>query len=376
MVTDRPGSIVDGADAELVTDAIDRGDPLPGTSGFAGSVEHSTRGRVLVRDVLGRRPLYSDRDSVDPAGEGAFAFDPTALSDPIAVPPGSIRTAEGDESIWTLPDPPVLDPSTGVDAVSEALLSSVRSIDPEGTAVAFSGGVDSALVAAGVPDAPCYVVGFAGSHDIDAATAAAAAMDRAVTVVELTHDDLERAVPIVARAIGRTNPMDVSIAVPLYLVGRTAAADGYDRLALGQGADELFGGYSKHVDPATDHRVEAQTVRGAVREVMGTLPEQLERDVLAIRAAGVEPVTPILHDRVVETALSLPESLLATPAERKVALRRVAGAVLPASIVAAEKKALQYGTYVNRELDRLARQAGFKRRMDDHVGQYVRSLLQ
>jgi asparagine synthase (glutamine-hydrolysing) len=41
----------------------------------------------------------------------------------------------------------------------------------------------------------------------------------------------------------------------------------------------------------------------------------------------------------------------------------------------ADKKAVQYGTYVSRELDRLARQAGFKRRMDDHVGQYLDALL-
>jgi asparagine synthase (glutamine-hydrolysing) len=49
--------------------------------------------------------------------------------------------------------------------------------------------------------------------------------------------------------------------------------------------------------------------------------------------------------------------------------------VLPPSVAGADKKAVQYGSYVSRELDRLARQAGFKRRMDDHVGQYIESLL-
>ena len=43
-----------------------------------------------------------------------------------------------------------------------------------------------------------------------------------------------------------------------------------------------------------------------------TLPEQLSRDVPALRTAGVEPVAPLHYDRVVETALSLPVCLLAT----------------------------------------------------------------
>ena len=47
---------------------------------------------------------------------------------------------------------------------------------------------------------------------------------------------------------------------------------------------------------------------------------------------------------------------------------------LPDRVAFREKKAVQYGSLVSRELDRLARQNGFKRRMDDHVTQYVESL--
>jgi asparagine synthetase B (glutamine-hydrolysing) len=112
---------------------------------------------------------------------------------------------------------------------------------------------------------------------------------------------------------------------------------------------------------------------GATREVVGTLPDQLERDVLALRAAGVEPVVPLLCDRVVRAALRLPAGLLADGGTRKVALR-TAAADLPAAVRRREKTAVQYGSDVARELDRLARRAGFKRRMDDHVGRYIDSL--
>jgi asparagine synthase (glutamine-hydrolysing) len=171
--------------------------------------------------------------------------------------------------------------------------------------------------------------------------------------------------------------MDVAIALPLYLVAERVAADGHDRLAVGQGADELFGGYAKVAKAPGDPRVDADTVRGARQEVLATLPAQLPRDVLAIRAAGVEPVAPLLDDRVVAAALSLPGRLLVDErGERKVALRRAARSFVPARVAFREKKAVQYGSLVARELDRLARQAGYKRRMDDHVGQYVRARLE
>ncbi|QLG26466.1 asparagine synthetase B [Halorarum halophilum] len=359
-------SHLDGASAELVREALADGDPLPGTIGFAGELDGT-----LVRDVVGRRPVFSEAD--DP---GAWSFDPTDLREPASVPAGHVRDETGEREVWTLPDPEPESRADAQAAVTAAVTSSVRNLDSDGLAVAFSGGVDSALVAAGVPDAPLFVTGFEDSHDVAAARSAAAAMDRDLHVVELTHEDLRRAVPEVAIATRRTNPMDVAIALPLYLVAERAAAEGFDRFALGQGADELFGGYAKVVDPASDHRVDAETVRGARRETVLTLPEQLERDVLALRAAGVKPVAPLLHDRVVRAALALPDELIAADSERKVALRAAAEGLVPESVRAADKKAVQYGTYVSRELDRLARRAGFKRRMEDHVGQYIGSLLE
>ncbi|RLM70553.1 asparagine synthase C-terminal domain-containing protein [Halorubrum sp. Atlit-26R] len=394
-----------GASADRVRDALRDGDPLPGGRGFAGLLTDPPKwdspdrdapnreGSVLVRDVLGRQPLFIEREALDPESDRrptdpeAWAFDRGALADPASVPAGSVVSASGTEHVWGLPDSePTADREAALSAVDDAvsaalgdLATSPASARAEGTAdgdlaVAFSGGVDSGLVAAAVPEAPCYVAGFEGSHDVAAAREAASAMERDLRVVEITHEDLRRAVRSVAAATGRRNPMDVAIAVPLFLTAEAAAADGFGRLAVGQGADELFGGYSKVVDPADDPRVDADTVRGARTETVRTLPDQLERDVLALRAAGVEPATPLLDDRVVAAALALPDDLLVDADERKVALRRVAAGRVPASVHAADKKAVQYGTYVSRELDRLARRAGYKRRMDDHVGKYVEAL--
>ena len=402
-----PNDRLRGASTALVADAIRTGDPLPGTRGFAGLFVDPPDGTgpALVRDVLGRQPLFIERDVDRPVRSGAWGFDPTGLDDPVAVPAGSVVSDHGTDPggdpdagpearrIWSLPTPAPVAPAPAQTAVDDAVDGALADLDSvrgskrnsdagpdaapdERLAVAFSGGVDSGLVAGAVPDAPCYVAGFDGCHDVAAARAAADAMDLDLRVVGITHDDLRRVIPELAAATGRRNPMDLNIAVPLYLTAEAAAADGFDRLAVGQGADELFGGYSKVVEPAADGRVDADTVRGARTETVRTLPDQLERDVLALRAAGVEPIAPLLDDRVVDAALRLPGDLLATRDERKVALRRAAAERLPESVWSADKKAVQYGTYVAREIDRLARQNGFKRRMDDHVGQYIDSLLE
>lgn len=356
-----------GADPDLVRHAIERADPLPGTSGFAGEVD----GR-LVRDVLGRVPLYVEAADVPDAP--AWSHSPIDLADPVAYPAGSVGV-DDPERIWTLPEPaPETDRERALARLSDAIDRAVEAVGTDDVAVAFSGGVDSALLAA-LLDAPLYVVGFPDGHDLEAARSAAAAMGRDDLRVEtLDLERLERAIPAVAAAIGRTNAMDVGIALPLYLVAERVADDGFDSLAVGQGADELFGGYEKVA--RLDHRVEATTVRGAVREQIETLPDQLPRDVLAIEAAGVEPVAPYLHDAVVDAALRLPSDLLVADGVRKRALRRIAADHVPETVATREKKAVQYGSQVARELDRLARRAGYKRRMDDHVSRYVRSRLE
>jgi asparagine synthase (glutamine-hydrolysing) len=350
-----------GASERHVRAAYHADDPLPGGRGFAGHLP----GVGVVRDVLGREPLFCDGDD--------WAHDPRALPDPTALPAGHTRRADGTvESVWALPGPAPVDPETALAGVRDALSAALRA---DADAVALSGGVDSALVAAAL-DRPCYVVGFEGAHDVAAAREAAAALDRDLTVVDLSHDDLRRHVRGVVAATGRTGAMDAAVGATLAAVGEAAAADGHDTLALGQGADELFGGYAKVA--RLDDRVDARSTRAAVRETLRDLPEGLARDVPVLRAVGVDPVLPYLDDRVVRAALRLPAALLVDRAGddpvRKVALRRVARERLPADLAATPKKAAQYGSYVSRELDRLARQAGYKRRTDDHVRRYVESL--
>ena len=69
-----------GADAELVRAALERGDPFPGTTGFAGELDGT-----LVRDVLGRVPLFFEADR-----PREWRHDLADLDDPRRLPPGRL----------------------------------------------------------------------------------------------------------------------------------------------------------------------------------------------------------------------------------------------------------------------------------------------
>jgi len=351
-----------GAAASAVADVIAAETPLSGLDGFAGALPD---GRV-VRDVLGREPIFVD------AASGDWGFDPATVTEPVPVPAGGVL-APGDDTASTplsLPASTPTAPASALPTLDTAITESLEAM-PD-VPVAFSGGVDSGVVASG-SGGPLYVVGFPDSTDVENARRAATAMDRTLRYVELDVSTLEGVVPEVARATGRTDAMSIAIAAPLYVLGEAVAADGDDYIAVGQGADELFAGYEKLAAPADDDRVAAETTLAARDDALATIPGQVERDVLALRAAGVEPVCPLLADAVVEAALQLPESLLVSGDTRKVGLRRVARDRLPAAVAETEKKAVQYGTLTARELDRLAREAGFERRLGDHVSKYIRS---
>ena len=354
-----------GASPEQVRTAIRNRDPFPGTAGFAGEVDG-----LLVRDVLGRYPLFFERQNPT-----EWRHSPTELEDPVRLQAGHIHRGTGEsEQRFRLPTVEAsLSDADAVASVRTALERTLCDVNTDSLAVAFSGGVDSAVLASRF-DVPCYTVGFPKSHDIEAAQSGAALLDVELRVVSLTHESLERAIPEVVSATGRTNTMDVVIALPLFVLATRVASDGFGSLALGQAADELFGGYAKVAKAPEDDRLTADTVRDARRETVFSLPGQFERDVLALCSAGVSPVTPFAHDRVVRAAMSLSGNQLVRGETRKWALREAVRPWLPDPVVTRKKKALQYGTLASRELDRLARQAGYKRRMDNHVGQYIESL--
>ena len=248
--------------------------------------------------------------------------------------------------------------------------------------ISFSGGIDSAFLAALAkkfnPAIALYTVGLPDSHDVIQAEHAAEAvgMKDSLKIHLLSLEEIEAAVPHVIYATESVDPMKIAIGLPLYFVAKTAKEDGKRVLLTGQGADELFGGYKRH---------EGLFEKGPQvldREIYSDLRNisviNLERDDMVAMANSVELRVPFLDKEVINVGLAISPELKVLKKDgtyiRKYILRKAAEGLLPPELLLKEKKAMQYGTGVQKTLDKLARDAGFSKKEGDHVEKYLRQV--
>ena len=159
------------------------------------------------------------------------------------------------------------------------------------------------------------------------------------------------------------DPVNASIAATLFFVCRWAGDQGVKRILAGQGADELFAGYSRYLHTAT-------LAEDMERDFLA-LPRQLSRDQAVAGLFGAYFSLPYMDCRVVRAARAIPAEMLIVDGVRKRPLREVAACHLPESIAWQEKKAMQYGSGVMREIERLAARRGHKK----DLGRYLQQII-
>jgi asparagine synthase (glutamine-hydrolysing) len=130
-------------------------------------------------------------------------------------------------------------------AVKRHLLSDV----PVG--ILLSGGIDSGLLLALMNEQggswPAYTIGYGESFEDDELTDAAetaALLGARHTRVKLDQTEFQRSLPKIVECL--EEPIATSSIVPMYFVSQRARQDVKVAL-IGQGPDELFGGYKRHL---------------------------------------------------------------------------------------------------------------------------------
>ncbi len=223
--------------------------------------------------------------------------------------------------------------------------------------VLFSGGVDSSLLAhiasMYVDNITLFSASTKSSRDHDHGHIAAKAVGVPLVEVDMTEDLFWEHLPEVMFAIETTNRMDVEIAFPFFMASRAAKKRAVDLMVSGQGPDELFAGYAKHVR-IFEEKGESEVEAELRREVAVTHESNISRDERVIAMAGLRTCFPYLYPRFAELALTLPASWKLNPGnhpERKVIFRSLATRFgLNAELAYEPKKATQYSSGASRLL--------------------------
>jgi len=329
---------------------------------------------MVARDLLGGKPLYWAEDE----SLAAFASEQKALwaiglSSTRRFPPGGVCIVEKDflsvhktdfEKQVTVKQ---TDLSSAASRLSDLIVESVkkRSGDSERVAVAYSGGVDSAVVASSCKlaglDVELFTVAMRQNDELEHARKSAEAMRLPLTVNQYSMPDLKQSIPEVIRRTERPNLMDLAIAVPMYWGSVLAKRKGFQTIFAGQGADELFGGYDRYI--MTYQREGLGKANDMMIKDFNMISElNLERDEQATAGLGIELRLPFCDWTLARYVLSLPASLKIGGAEeslQKLVLRRAARLQgIPSFIYERPKRAVQYGTGIAASIRSLSKQAG------------------
>jgi len=334
--------------------------------------------RILAcRDLFGTIPLfYGENEMYCALASERKALWMLGITNVKSFPPGNVAviSVKGFDfkpaATVTQPQQRRIGMEKAANRLQSLLLKSTseRVSDLEDVAVAFSGGLDSSVLAVlaktCTKNVNLVTVGLKGQPELLHAQKAAESLKLPLHLHTYRVVDVEKALEKVLWLIEEPDVMKVGVALPFFWAAETASRIGCHVLLAGQGADELFGGYHRYL---TDYN------RGGVKAVQESMFHDLttsyetnfQRDNPVCAFYKVELRLPYIDREVVQFALSLPLDLKIQSVDdqlRKRVLRQVAKNLgIPEIIVERTKKAVQYATGVDKALRELARRRGLSR---------------
>jgi len=325
---------------------------------------------IAGRDTMGTTPLYYGENETSAAiASERKALWSIGLKDIQSFPPGNLAliSARGFafQPIKTIAQPSqkAIDMKTAAKHLQTLLLSSMkeRLSGIEKVAVAFSGGLDSSLVAilaktCGV-EVQLITVGLEDQRELHHAGDAAKDLELPLHIQTYNQDDVEQTLPKVLWLIEEPDAMKAGVAIPIFWTAEIASNLELRILLAGQGADELFGGYLRYLK---EYATGVEAARSSIfHDVITCYEKNFQRDSQVCSFHKVELRLPFADRELASFSLSLPTHLKMESSEdhlRKRVLRRTAQDLgMPYSIANRTKRAIQYATGVNRALKRLAR---------------------
>jgi asparagine synthase (glutamine-hydrolysing) len=323
------------------------------------------------RDPVGVQPLYyGENEKLAALASNRKALWKLGIEEARSFPPGHLAFVNREgfqfKSVkrLTFSKPEKVTMEKAAETLQALLEQSIqrRVFGAKEVAVAFSGGLDSSLLAfiANKCGAKVHLihVSLENQTETEQAITAADALELPLQVILFKESDVEKVLPRVVDLIEEPDPIKASIGVPFFWTAEKAAEAGFKVLLAGQGADELFGGYQRYVNEYVSYGEET-VGRTMFDDVVKLHESNIERDVKICNFHDVELRLPFASYQIAEFAMRLPVELkIERKADslRKLVLRKVAENIgLPKSIADKPKKAVQYSTGINNAIKNLAK---------------------
>lgn len=321
---------------------------------------------ILARDGVGARPLiyHADNGTVCFAGEAKALLDDAATVTELA-PKHYFSTLEGLTGFdgFAPSVPAVGSPEETAKTLEKLLVDAVRKRMEDGavTAIALSGGLDSSIIAAVAKSINPNVKLFSTtikrypSKDLEFAKLMARYLGLEHEIYEITDEDIKGVIPEAVWYMETFDEDCVSGAIANFFTSKMIARHSHC-VAVGEGADELFGGYFRELKAIDDNREKERVAKKLVDIAYNTALRRLDRGWLS---NSVNYRTPYLAPEVVAFALSIPMEMKHRYDEQqgrhveKWILRQAFKSWLPEEIYARPKLRFAGGTGVDDLMDEL-----------------------
>ncbi len=343
----------------------------------------------LARDPIGIKPLYYGWQA-DTSMEQTlyFASELKAITpyvDHVAeFPPGTYyHSQRGFRQYYEVPHniPRQLTVEQHIDNVRRTLTEAVnkRLMSDVPLGAFLSGGLDSSLIAAltrqQMETLHTFSVGIEGSSDIEAARRVAQHIDSVHHEYTYTADDVLASLPEVIYHLESYDQDLVRSAIPTYFCARMAAE--YVKVILtGEGADELFAGYTYYKD-FQDYDALHEELHRSVTCLHNLNLQRVDRLTMA---HGLEGRVPFLDTDMVAMAQTIPAALKLRPMPNgqrmeKWVLRAAFEDLLPDDIVWRAKAQFDEGSGTVDLLESLLHEAAAHIDYETYAAQYPQDKL-
>ncbi len=296
--------------------------------------------------------------------------------------------------------------SSNQDRLKDAILNAVRLRLPKKRfGIFFSGGVDSTTIAYICKnysstivnkktkdtkiDFICYTVGYNNAEDVIVAQKAAKQLGFTLKVIKLELDDIETILKKVIKLLNLkfdyedsyqniTNIVAAGVATVVYAAVQEAKKDKIDVFFGGLGSEEIFAGYQRHADAANIGvaNADASDINGnrltkdnineeCWRGLKNMWARDLLRDCMLAKKLKFTALTPYLDKDVILNAMGIDAKEKISNEQKKIILRKISESLgIPKEFSWRKKKAAQYGSAVDKAIEKLAKKNGFKYKLE------------